>query len=627
MSSRSADTLGNDGGASSDHRNDAVVVVPSEEAAPTEGVTAGSSSDAPTGHAYVHGRDDVASPQVGQRGGGGAPAGSTDASVEPPLDPAATDQALRRCYIRLGKMTQHFTEASTALPAAAPGPPAEKLMIDGIRAAATPRLPPRKNGDNACNDVPAAAPAALVTGVRFYSFSPELRRILENLDATEPEYVWQKVLAKSDVNLYHNRFLVSCKVNQLSNCPITHILTEEETHVVHSPTAPDDIQAVENAAMAVVPVPVEEEVTVEDDIIKNEEEEEEEEEDKKKKKKKKEEEEKKKPGLTVMMLDKSGNGYKTKCRYLESNGGYRFIEEWGKFLRTNGIGISEGQDWTRNVLVKLFAFRSQKLPGAQQCGHPNGALGLVMEHHESESRDGGNIRKKKKPRMAMSSSSEIASTSSAARVSPEPDVSVAAGGAAVAASSSASGMRPKRAAAVASSYSAEGMARKRAAAVAWSSSAAGMAPKRAAVVASPSSAACMEPMRAAAVASTSSAVGMEFKTAVAAAAASYSAMDMAPTRAAAVASSSSAAARMAHTRAAAAASSPSARSRMDHTRAAVASSSSAARMGMAPTRAAAVASSSSAGAAATAPTWSTEEEKKRESEAVEGILKLRRLFS
>uniref|UniRef100_A0A0E0LTA4 Uncharacterized protein n=1 Tax=Oryza punctata TaxID=4537 RepID=A0A0E0LTA4_ORYPU len=361
------------GGALSDHNNSAVVVPPEET--PMEVVTIARPPDA----SMEHGGHHDAAP-VAQRGGG-APAGSssTAASPQPPrLDGPTLERELRRCYIKLGKQ-KVFGEASTAAMAATvpEEPPRKKLMHDGIRAiaaaAAPPRSPPtriisyvvttaappeRNKTAAAANRVPLPPPPAADN--RFHNLracSAQLRRRLEELDATAPEFVCEKTLQKSDVHRNQNRLLFSCKRVVLDQCPITHLFTDKETQIVHK----------------------KDEIVVE-----------------KKKKKIKREEEKKeikreeeKLGLKVTVFDQGGNEYGMTCRYLDSNGGYRFIEGWGKFVRTNGMAISDGQRWTRDVVVKLLAFRSRRLArGADQSDHPDGAIGFVVLHHENRRRRG-----------------------------------------------------------------------------------------------------------------------------------------------------------------------------------------------------------------------------------------------
>ncbi|KAF0898877.1 hypothetical protein E2562_011936 [Oryza meyeriana var. granulata] len=392
-----------DGGASTDHSNSAVVVVPSEQT-PMESETSAGSPDAPMDQ---HGGHDDAPPVV-HRGGGGPAGSTTPAPPQPRLDPPTLARALRRCSIKLGKQ-KVLEEASTATAATAPEPPPKKLMHDGIRAAAaTPILASKKIITYV---VAAAATERKKTTAngsnadsRFsnlHSSSVELRRRLEELDATEPEFVCEKMLQKSDVHLNQNRLLISCK-RDLAMCPITYLFTDKETRIVHNNIK----KAVENGVVENGPVEDDEVVKVgnKDKIVQNE------------KEKKKKEEEEEKLGLKVTMFDEGGNEYGTMCRYLTSNGGYRFIDEWGKFLKSNGMAISKRQNWTRNVLVKLWAFRSRKLPGAEQSDHPDGGLGFVVLHYENKS-SGSNSNKE---------SVKAMSSFSAASVVPKSEVSAVA---------------------------------------------------------------------------------------------------------------------------------------------------------------------------------------------------------
>ncbi|EEE68394.1 hypothetical protein OsJ_26732 [Oryza sativa Japonica Group] len=305
--------------------------------------------------------------------GGGAPAAAgssnTAAPPQPPrLDGPTLERELRRCNIKLGKQ-KVSGEASTATTE----PPRKKLMHDGIRAAAAAAPPPRSPPTRRIISymVTAAAPPErkkTAADDRFRNLgtcSAQLRRRLSELDATEPEFVCEKTLRMSDVHRNQNRLLFSCKRKEdLDQCPITHLFTDKETQIVHKK---DEI-AVEKKKKK---------------KIKK---------DEKKKEIKKEEEKqiREKLGLKVTVFDQGGNEYGMTCRYLESNGGYRFIEGWGKFVETNGMAISDSQRWTRDVVVKLLAFRSRRLArGAEQSDHPDGPIGFIVLHHENGSRGRG----------------------------------------------------------------------------------------------------------------------------------------------------------------------------------------------------------------------------------------------
>ncbi|EEC83266.1 hypothetical protein OsI_28597 [Oryza sativa Indica Group] len=305
--------------------------------------------------------------------GGGAPAAAgssnTAAPPQPPrLDGPTLERELRRCNIKLGKQ-KVSGEASTVTTE----PPRKKLMHDGIRAAAAAAPPPRSPPTRRIISymVTAAAPPErkkTAADDRFRNLgtcSAQLRRRLSELDATEPEFVCEKTLRMSDVHRNQNRLLFSCKRKEdLDQCPITHLFTDKETQIVHKK---DEI-AVEKKKKK---------------KIKK---------DEKKKEIKKEEEKqiREKLGLKVTVFDQGGNEYGMTCRYLESNGGYRFIEGWGKFVETNGMAISDSQRWTRDVVVKLLAFRSRRLArGAEQSDHPDGPIGFIVLHHENRSRGRG----------------------------------------------------------------------------------------------------------------------------------------------------------------------------------------------------------------------------------------------
>uniref|UniRef100_A0A0D9VAF4 Uncharacterized protein n=1 Tax=Leersia perrieri TaxID=77586 RepID=A0A0D9VAF4_9ORYZ len=265
---------------------------------------------------------------------------------------AVVDPALRReldrGLIKFGKtpVTEEFTSKKKNQVASTlePPQPKEKLMSSAIRAAAAASSrswPPTKiittsNGTSSSGIPPLPPPPP--NRNRYSNCSARVRRRLVELDATEPVYVCEKALKRSDVHLNQNRLLISCKRDQLAASPITGLFTAAETAAVQ---------------------------------------EQDEEEDKRKRR-----EDKPKRGLRVTMLDDAGYEYAMLCRYLNSNGGYRFIEEWGKFLRNNGLSIQRNADWVRNVVVRLLAFRSRRLPGAELSGHRDGALGFVVLYEE-----------------------------------------------------------------------------------------------------------------------------------------------------------------------------------------------------------------------------------------------------
>ncbi|EAZ06372.1 hypothetical protein OsI_28601 [Oryza sativa Indica Group] len=208
------------------------------------------------------------------------------------------------------------------------------------------------------------------------NLSAELRERLDALGATAPRYVCTKSLKRSDVDLNQNRLLISCKQGEVFNCPITHLFTGEETIIVNK--NPDETKETKKKKKK-------------KKRRKNNDDDEEEEPGLKVKKKKNKNEEKERPGLKVTMLDHGGDTYATTCRYLTSNGGYRFIGEWGKFLRNNGLAVcvNKGEEWTRSVHVKLLEFRSRRLPQADKSGHPDGALGFVVLHGDDSDSDDG----------------------------------------------------------------------------------------------------------------------------------------------------------------------------------------------------------------------------------------------
>ncbi|PAN29764.1 hypothetical protein PAHAL_5G248600 [Panicum hallii] len=245
----------------------------------------------------------------------------------------------------------------------APQPPAKKFMHDGIRSFA-PSNERRRHAAEAL----AAAAAAGDEKKRSRSdgvprpdaddLGEPLRRRLAELGATRPRFVYRKALQKSDVCTNQNRLLVSCKRETgLEGCPITACFS------------PREWQRVRNKDV----------------------------------------------GLVVTALDRDGVAQTLTCKFLQSNGGYRFISGWKDFLKRNGMELDSRGRWTRDVDVELRAFRSRALkrqPPVDENGklvraigdggmpdkerqqqlqvpdhfHPDGSLGLVLLHHEHRRR-------------------------------------------------------------------------------------------------------------------------------------------------------------------------------------------------------------------------------------------------
>ncbi|CAO2203989.1 unnamed protein product [Urochloa humidicola] len=170
-----------------------------------------------------------------------------------------------------------------------------------------------------------------------------LRLRLAELCATRPRFVYRKALQKSDVCPNQNRLLVSCKRETLEGCPITPVFSAREWARVENKDA----------------------------------------------------------GLLVTALDGRGDHHALTCKFLDSNGGYRFISGWKGFLRRNGVALDSRGRWTRAVDVEVLAFRSRALPRqpavdaagrldrATEVGdhlHPDGSLGLVLLLHEHAGR-------------------------------------------------------------------------------------------------------------------------------------------------------------------------------------------------------------------------------------------------
>ncbi|TVU34556.1 hypothetical protein EJB05_16392, partial [Eragrostis curvula] len=180
-------------------------------------------------------------------------------------------------------------------------------------------------------------------------FSEALERRLEQLGATRPWFVYRKRLEKSDACPNQNRLLISCKRDSLAGCPITGCFSAAEMRRVEDKNA----------------------------------------------------------GLFVTALDGRGERYfPLTCKFLDSNGGYRFISKWRAFLERNGLAlrVGKGGSWTRDVDLELWAFRSRELPrqprldgagkpvsGEEEAEHfhPDGSLGLILLHHEQRRKQCG----------------------------------------------------------------------------------------------------------------------------------------------------------------------------------------------------------------------------------------------
>ncbi|KAK3164777.1 hypothetical protein QOZ80_1AG0024550 [Eleusine coracana subsp. coracana] len=180
----------------------------------------------------------------------------------------------------------------------------------------------------------------------------EARARLAELGATRPWFVYRKRLEKSDVCPNQNRLLISCKRDSLAGCPVTRCFS------------PAEMRRVEN----------------------------------------------KHAGLFVATLDRDGVGFLLTCKFLDSNSGYRFINDWKKLLKRNGLVLDGRGRWTRDVDIELWAFRSRALPRQPLLGpdgklpakgkdgkpvpgkvvdehfHPDGSLGLLLLHRENRMR-------------------------------------------------------------------------------------------------------------------------------------------------------------------------------------------------------------------------------------------------
>lgn len=91
-------------------------------------------------------------------------------------------------------------------------------------------------------------------------------------------------------------------------------------------------------------------------------------------------------GLLVMAFDRRGEMYSFKCRYFQRKCYCRLMHEWGKFLRDHHLAVGKTDKLARRIVVEVWAFRSRALPNYKEekdrfdCGHPDGALGLVVLH-------------------------------------------------------------------------------------------------------------------------------------------------------------------------------------------------------------------------------------------------------
>jgi hypothetical protein len=173
----------------------------------------------------------------------------------------------------------------------------------------------------------------------------EVQRQLRELGATQLRFVHRKRLEKSDVCTNQNRLLVSRKRESLAGCAITACFTPEEWR------------------------------RVEDKHV----------------------------GLVVPALDREGGRHALTCKYLVSNESYRFITGWSELLKHNGLVLDSMGQWTRDVEVQLWAFRSRALPKQPALGpdgkklkdgeekdhlHPEGSLGILLLHREQRGRVG-----------------------------------------------------------------------------------------------------------------------------------------------------------------------------------------------------------------------------------------------
>ncbi|XP_020189576.1 uncharacterized protein [Aegilops tauschii subsp. strangulata] len=185
------------------------------------------------------------------------------------------------------------------------------------------------NGNRKNGPQPARDAAPLVN--RPLHLSEAQRQHLETLGATAPQFVIMKSLQMSDVDRNQNRLLFSCKREFLEGHPITGILAEKETRHVHHHR-----------------------------------------------------------GLSVVVQDDHSNQFNFTLKYLDSNGGYRFIGTgWNDFVSKNKLVKDD-----LHFVIEVWAFRSPELPGQPKVpgieglqGHPDGALGFLLRLHHDESRD------------------------------------------------------------------------------------------------------------------------------------------------------------------------------------------------------------------------------------------------
>jgi hypothetical protein len=219
----------------------------------------------------------------------------------------------------------------------------KKLMKDGIRSFAGTAARIERNQLVGKGDAPTT---------RVYadhgSLGEALEQRLSELGATRPWFVYKKSLQMSDVHSNQNRLLVSCKRDTgPEGCAITACFSAGELRRVKD----------------------------------------------------------KDVGLRVTALDRGAAPSTLVCKFLESNGGYRFISEWKDFLQRNGVALDSRGRWTREVDVELWAFRSRslrRLPPLDGNGRlvrgkdgkvdwtlevddhldPDGSLGLILLHHE-----------------------------------------------------------------------------------------------------------------------------------------------------------------------------------------------------------------------------------------------------
>ncbi|KAK3161261.1 hypothetical protein QOZ80_1BG0074810 [Eleusine coracana subsp. coracana] len=240
----------------------------------------------------------------------------------------------------------------------------QKLMHDGIRSGARSNERFLHHHVHAPRDTETegAATNAAKTKKQPSTEEPilggEVRARLAELGATRPWFVYRKRLEKSDVCPNQNRLLISCKRDSLARCPITRCFSPAEMRRVEAKNA----------------------------------------------------------GLFVATLDRDGVEFLLTCKYLDSNESYRFINDWKKLLKRNGLVLDGRGRWTRDVDIELWAFRSRALTKQPQLGpdgtvikgkdgkpvpgkevdhhfHPDGSLGLLLLHRENrrrvDSEDGG----------------------------------------------------------------------------------------------------------------------------------------------------------------------------------------------------------------------------------------------